>query len=109
MLKVHRGVSGPRIVDAALLRGEHHLVDVALLAREAARDREGAGHVGGVAAVLGGGVDQHQVAGAQLVRVVVVVEDGAVPARGHDRVVPEQRAAGHAELALHLGLDLVLE
>ena len=47
---------------AACCAASTTLVERALRPREARADREGAGHVGAVAAVLGAGVDQQQVA-----------------------------------------------
>ncbi|MCI1711104.1 MAG: hypothetical protein LKM39_12920 [Chiayiivirga sp.] len=54
--------AGTRGGERRRLRREHQLVHRALRRAEAAVDREGAGDVGGVVAVFGTGIDQHQVA-----------------------------------------------
>src|SRR3546814_7057682 len=56
------GHARPRLRQRGGLRGADQVVQRALLLAEAAVDREGAGDVGRVAADLGAGVDQHQVA-----------------------------------------------
>ncbi len=107
-LHVHARAAGPREVDAARLRFEHDRVHVALAAGETARDREGAGDVGPVAAAFRGGVDEQQVALAEPGIVAVVVQDRAVASPRHDRSVAELGAAGPPELPLQLRLHLVL-
>ena len=51
--------------DAGRLRGEHGLVQVALRSGVALPGRPGAGHVGAVAGLLGSGVDQDELLGAE--------------------------------------------
>ena len=54
--------SRPHRVDRRSLRGQHHVVEVALERCERRGDGEGAGDVAGVAVYLGAGVDQHELA-----------------------------------------------
>jgi hypothetical protein len=77
-----------------------------LLGREAAVDRERARDVGGIHAVFATRVDQQQVAVAQRVRVLVVVQDAAVRTAAHDRVIRDVRLVT-VELVQQLRHDLV--
>ena len=86
-LKVAPGLAGG---DAGLLRGQHGLVDLALGVGEGAVDRQGAGDVGGVEGVdLDAGVDQQQVAVADVAVVADPVQGAGVVAGGGDRVVAD--------------------
>ena len=77
---VHRLVTGAGLGDADRreLRGEHDLVDRALRCREAACHREGAGDIGGVVAILGGSIDEQEIAVEHAAAVLGVVEDAGV-------------------------------
>ena len=93
--------------------GEHRLVHVALLRREPAVHRVGAGDVGGVPVVLGAGVVQEQVPVPHLAVVgralVAVVEDRGVRAAPADARVGGEAAAGLVvDLVEEQGLHLVL-
>ena len=86
-----RGVEGdvrPDRGDRGLLRRQHDLVERALAVREARADGKGAGDVGAIAAPLGAGVDQEQVAVVHAPVVLDVVQDG--------RVAPEATIDGYA-------------
>jgi hypothetical protein len=83
-------------------------VGLGLLGRELAADREGAGDVGGVAAVLRSGVDHHQLALAQQPGVVVPVQDRAVRAAAHDGAVGEAGGPARRERILDLPLHVAL-
>ena len=73
-----------------------------------APDREGARDVGAVAVALGAGVDQQQLAGAQLPVVLDVVQDRGVGAGGDDRRIRRAGGAAAAEGVVDQRLDLVL-
>ena len=102
------GFARPDRRDAGVGRVEHELVAGTLGGAEPPRSGEGAGHVGGIQVILGAGVDQHQIAVADLHAVVVVVEDGGVLARRHDRVIAPAAAAGLAEFTLEQRVQVVL-
>ena len=70
--------SRPHRVDRRSLRGQHHVVEVALERCERRGDGEGAGDVAGVAVYLGAGVDQDELA---------VVEDAIARRSMQDRRV----------------------
>ena len=79
---VAEGVAGLGRGQAGLLGGEHRVVDLALLVGEPAVDRQRAGDVGGVERVdLDAGVDQDQVAVADLAVVADPVQRAGVLAR----------------------------
>ena len=75
----------PRGLDPGPLRGRDQLVDLPLPAGGLAQ-RDGAGHVGVVAAVAGAEVHRDQVTAAQRPVGRRVVRDRAVRPAGHDRV-----------------------
>ncbi len=54
--------SWAHLADGGLLDVEHELVEVALDALEPGSDRERAGHVAGIAAHFGAGIDEHDFA-----------------------------------------------
>ena len=92
-------VIGRRVWDSrgrptveAELRLEDGLVDLRLLRGRLAVDREGAGHVGAVAAELRAGIDQEEFARAEFPVVRDVVEDRRVGSAGDDRRVEIGRA-----------------
>ena len=100
-------VAGFGALDGRGLGVEHQLIELALRLGEAAVDREGAGHVGGIAVVFAAGVDQQQLAVLQAGVVFGVVEDAAVLAAAEDRRVG-RLAAVAAKAVEDFGLDLVL-
>lgn len=73
--------------DQLHLDAQHHLVDLLLHGAEAPVDRERARNVRGVAAELGAGIDQHQLARLHELVVGNVVQDCRVVARADDRQV----------------------
>src|SRR6185436_16139049 len=107
-LEIDRGDTRARLRDRARLRLEHDLVQLALARGEAAGDRERARDVRRVAPVLRARVDQQQLPALEPRVVARVVEDRAVAAGRDDRRVADLRTTGAHELALKLGLDLVL-
>ena len=80
-------VPGTNYRHGGFLRGQHDLVDRPLLRAELAIGREGTGDIAGVAIELAAGVDQHQIAIADLCRILGVMQDAAVDAGRHDRRV----------------------
>src|SRR5690606_40004043 len=78
-----------------------------LLLGEPAAGGEGAGDVGGIAAVLRPGIDQHQVGGADPVLVGDVMQHATVGAGPDDAAVGGLGAVA-AEHVVQLGLQLVL-
>src|SRR5687767_13689843 len=90
--------AGANRVDGRLLGAEHQLVEPALAGVEAARDRDGAGDVGGVVPVLRAHVHDDQLPGPRLSTVLIVVQDGGVGPRAHDGGKPEPLRAPPAEL-----------
>ena len=108
LLVFERGVAGPEQLVAAAEDAEHGVVDLALAGAEAAADRHGAGEVGVPAAVFGGHVQQHQLAGAAGAVVLDVVEDAVAGAAADDRQVGEAARPAADELVEQLGLDLPL-
>ena len=77
---------GASRLDAGALRGIHGVVDPPLGVGEAPRDRQRAGDVGGEERVdLDAGVDEDEVAGAQIAGVLDPVQRVRVIAGGADR------------------------
>ncbi len=90
------------------LRRQHHLVHRPLRPGEAAVHGEGACDVGRQIAVLGGGVDEQQVALLHPTPVLDVVEDAGVASRRHYRGIADARRATPAKDGFHRRLHLVL-
>jgi hypothetical protein len=84
------------------------VVELALRRSESPVGGKGARHVAGVAVELAAGVDQAQLAGAQLGVAGSVVQHTGIRARRDDRAVGRALRAVAAELVQQLGLDLVL-
>src|SRR2546430_6158774 len=80
-------VAGARTRDRRLVGLQHYFVDRALLGGEATVDREGAGDVGGIALELATRVHQQQIPVGERLVVLPVVQNAAVTAAAHDRVV----------------------
>ena len=75
---------------AGLLGREHQVVEVALLVGEGARDRQRAGHVGGVERpVLHAHVEQHELSGDDRAVVLDPVQGGRVRSAGGDALVAD--------------------
>src|SRR3546814_18918806 len=87
----------PRLRQRGGLRGADQVVQRALLLAEAAVDPEGAGDVGRVAADLGAGVDQHQVAIVRLRGVGDVVQHAAFGAGSDEGPVGRIALVGCSE------------
>ena len=106
--RVHRLVrhARPRLRQRRRLRRADHVVQRALFLAEAPVRGERAGDVRGVAAMLGAGVDQHQVSVADRRVVGDVVQHAGVGARADDATVGRNRVRA-AELALEFGLQFV--
>ena len=109
----HRGdVSGfvgharLRLHQRRLLRRADQIVQRALLFRETTVDREGAGDVGGVTAILRACVDQHQRAVLRLRVVGAVVQHAGVVAGADDAAVGRLGVVA-AEHPLHFRLQFV--
>ncbi len=83
-------------------------IDVLLLGGEAARGGVGAGDVAGVAAVLGAGVDQDEIAVGERAPSRRPVEDGRVRATADDCLKGEEVAAVTEEGGFEFDLDLAL-
>ncbi len=102
------GHAGAGLGDGGFLRGHHQIVQLALGRREAAGDGEGAGDVGSIAVELAAGVDQAQVAVAQLGGAGAVMQHAGIGAGGDDRVIGDALRAVAAEFVEQLGFQVVL-
>ena len=99
--------TGPGLGQRGSLGGTHQVMQGALWRSEAAIDREGAGDIGRIAAELGTGIDQHQVAIGGAGIVVAVMQDTGVAAGADDAAVSRPGVIG-AEHAFDVGLQFVL-
>ena len=84
MVRVALARARARHGNGSLLCRVHDVVQLALRGCVAAIGREGAGDVAGIAVELATGVDQAQLAGAQLGMARSVVQNTGVGARGDD-------------------------
>ncbi len=107
LVRVVPVIAGAHARDGRAVRLQHHLVNRALLGREAAVDGQRAGDVGGVALELAAGVHQQQVAVVERLVVVAVMQDAAVRAAADDRVIGGVGVVT-PELVQQLGHHLVL-
>jgi len=103
-----QGAARPARLEPGLLRRQHHLVDRAAGAREAAADGVGASDVRGVALELAARVDQDQLVVAQLLVVGDVVEDRGIATAADDGRVGGAARAAAAKGVLDHRLELVL-
>ncbi len=94
-------------VDGRELGRQDQLVDRPLPRREYAADREGARDVRRVVAVLGAGVDHHQIRLARAASVLVVMQDHAVRPGADDGRKPDSLGAPRSELVLDDRFQLV--
>ncbi len=99
---------GRTLAMAFDLRLEHQLVNGLLLSRKRPTDRERAGDVAGVVAVLAAGVDEQQIAGFDPAVVLAVVENARVGTGAHDAAISWALRAAAPEGVEQQRLDLVL-
>src|SRR6185437_13064566 len=99
-------VAGPHLRNCGPVGFQHDLVYCALLPREAAIDRNGAGDVRSVGLVLAAGIHEQHVAALERLIVVAVVQDTAAVAAADDGVIRGVRVV-QAELVDDLRHHLV--
>ena len=97
--------SRPQRVDGRSLRGQNHVVEVALEWCERRGDREGAGDVARVAVNLRAGVDQDELAVVEYAIARRSMQDRRVGPAADDRAVGGALPAEAEELGLQLDLD----
>ena len=98
----------PRRRDRLPLRGQHHVVQLPLHARERPPGRERPRHVRCVSAHLRSRVDQHQLPLPQFVGARITVQHRRTRPARHDRVVRRPLAPAPEELRLQLDLQAPL-
>lgn len=100
-------IARPCLGQCRSLRRTDQIMQRALFGGEAAVDREGPGDITGVAAVLGAGIDQDQIAIVRARVVVAVMQDAAVGTGTDDAAVGRTGIIG-TEHPLQIGLQFVL-